>query len=340
MAFDRALNRIASLRFVIPAAVTFCALTLSLVLTLTYSSVSAETSESKKPVTLAKASPSPKKNPANDDDVVDLDLFNTEHSYVGSSGFEEKGSEGKRSYGEQDEAYQSFDYAHRFLMVGKVYFRLGLNYGRHDFGTSDAPLPTTIQNLNSVIGVEYVVQNHPAVFIRLHPGIYFSKFSDVTWGSFDVPTEIGTAFPICKSVYGFIGIRSALLSEYPVLPIGGIVWLINDKLRLEAVPPEPRLIYTFNEHLDLFVGGEVMGDDIKRNRFHAASSHDQKLSGGVINYFEYRVGAGFTFKANDDVNFNVDGGWTIQREFDYFRTDRCFDSDGAPFVKLSFSAEF
>ncbi len=44
-----------------------------------------------------------------------------------------------------------------------------------------------------------------------------------------------------------------------VTPIGGIIWLINDKTRLEALFPRPGLIYSATDDLDLRLGGELGG---------------------------------------------------------------------------------
>ncbi len=60
------------------------------------------------------------------------------------------------------------------------------------------------------------------------------------------------------------------------------MWLINDHLRLEAVPPEPRLIYTVNDQLDFFAGGELLGDAYKRDHTDFARPANSVSAAGSL----------------------------------------------------------
>jgi hypothetical protein len=139
-----------------------------------------------------------------------------------------------------------------------------------------------------------------------------------------------------------VGARFSLLAKYPVFPIAGAVWLINDHLRIEAVPPEPRIIYSVNKKLDFFAGGELLGEAYKRDTIDGARPQDQRFSGGVIDYSEERAGAGLTYSPCSAVDVDISGGWDFGRDFDYYRGDAAkrFITDGAPYAKVAISAEF
>ena len=125
------------------------------------------------------------------------------------------------------------------------------------------------------------------------------------------------------------------------LPILGVVWLLRDNLRLEAVPPEPRLIYSVNDKLDLFLGGELLGDAYKRDETRYSQRGEKRFSGGVIDYSEVRGGAGLSYSPTKVFSLDVTGGWDFGRSFDYYRgAGKRFITEGAPYAKVKISAEF
>ena len=285
------------------------------------------------------------------DDVTPLNTLETQTVYVGTAPFEEKeyrrpspnAPDGRQSnYDHIDELENTFEYGHRIHLFDKVYLKLGVEYKRYDFGQTDAPLPSTLSALHGEVNVEYLVHGDPAAFFNFNPGVYYGN-SKIRSGSFDIDTAMGTLFPIpyLKNVYGLLGIEISLLAHYPVQPFGGIVWLINSHLRLEAVPEEPRLIYTVSKQLDFFVGGEVNGTTFKRNSDDDARPQFKRFSNGVVDFSEDRVGAGLTYSPIEAVDIDISGGWDVERNFNYYRGDsKRFVTDGAPYVKLKVSANF
>ena len=291
--------------------------------------------------------------PNNALDTTSLDLLNVESSYVGTSGFTIKrfngaGAGTQEPYGDQSETEEEFDYGHRFHLLDKLYLRAGINYQRFDFSTTSAPVPTSLQNLCAEFYLEYVVDDEPAVFLRTRPGVFYSNINQVHYASIDAPTDAGAILPATllysglKKTYILIGVHASILDKYPVLPIGGVVWLIRDNLRLEAIPPEPRLIYTVSKQLDFFAGGELLGESYKRAADPGARPQDRRFSSAVLDYTEYRAGAGLTYSPVKQVDIDVSGGWDLERDFDYYRGDATkeFITHGAPYAKVSVSANF
>lgn len=288
------------------------------------------------------------KNVVETRDEVSLNQFEINTSYVGKSDFEGRqfgGSSGlpERSYGRQDEFHINAQYSHRFQLTGRYYLRLGAAYERFDFGTSLAPIPTSVQSIAGVVAVEYIVRNRAALFISSKPGVYYSNFDEIGTGNFDAPTVIAGVIPLARGLYGIVGARVSILAQYPVIPIVGLKWNITDRLRLDAIPPEPRLVYEVSDNLEVFAGGEILGESYKRGRNPNARPQDQRFNEGVIDYSEYRVGGGFTYKLGKAVQFDVSGGYVPRRTFDYYRGEdngKRFRLEGAPYAKVALAAQF
>lgn len=252
----------------------------------------------------------------------------------------------RRGEGRQSVWHNEFKFGERIPLhlfswpnreCGEWFLRLGADYERFDFDTrNETRLPNVLQSIAGVIALEYLVRGQAAILIESRPGVYFQQ--DITGETFDAPTDIAAAFEIKPDKLYFVGgVSLSLLRSYHVLPILGVKWFINDKWILNAVVPQPRLIYNQSDRLQLWLGGELVGGAYKTdNRF----VQPQKLSGAVVNYTEYRVGAGLTYSVKP-FTFELGGGYTIQREFEYRRARESFiTSGGAPFIKAEISAAF
>jgi hypothetical protein len=177
-------------------------------------------------------------------------LLNYETTYTFQSDFEES------KLGHGDSLYNDFSYDHRFLIKGKIYFRAGIEYERYDFGGSDNGLPDHLQGLYGHLALEYVVKDYPGAAIELDPGVYFQN--DINGDAFDVPGKAFVSFPLIKDkVFATVGLGWGQFQDPVVAPGGGITWLINDKLRLQAVFPKPALVYQPNDDWDLRAIGEL-----------------------------------------------------------------------------------
>lgn len=223
------------------------------------------------------------------------------------------------------------------VQCGAWFLRLGADYERFDFSIhNETRLPDTLQSAAGVIALEYLVNDQTAFLIESRPGVYFQH--KVSSGSFDAPTNIATVLPFFQSdkFYVIGGVTVSALSRYPVFPIGGILWHINNKWDLRAYLPDPRLVYQASDTLEYYTGAELVGGAYKTDNRQITPV---KLSGAVLTYDEVRVGAGITWKAKP-LTFDFGGGYTVQSEFDYSRAGESFTTHPAPYVRLTARLDF
>lgn len=275
----------------------------------------------------------------------EIDTLEVETSYVGGATFREKEFGGlirnERSYGSFDETQLSIDYAHRFLLFGHVYLKLGASYERFDFGTTNAPLPSSLQSLSGTVALEYIQQGEVGAFLTTSPGVYYSDIGSVGLGNFDAPTAFGAVLPLGKKFYLLLGARFSVLSHYPVYPVLGAILLITDKLRIEARPPTPRLIYSYSKQLDFYFGAELLGSAYKRDADRDARPQARRFNNGVIDFSETRVGSGITYSPTEKIDIDFDGGYSVSRDFEYYRGDsKTFKAHPAPYARINASVSF
>ncbi|MGI9087179.1 MAG: hypothetical protein ACR2HH_05480 [Chthoniobacterales bacterium] len=262
-----------------------------------------------------------------------IDLFHFDSSYVFESSLDNPGG-----YGKQDALQTGFEYSHRFLLGGKLYLRAGFAYERFDFSSTSAPVPNHLQSIAGVIGVDYMVGNDVGAFIQVRPGFYTENTFDED--SFDFPITLGRIFILQPDkLYLFIGANAAFLrGEYPVLPLAGLVYRPNTQWNIYAVLPEPRVTYSLNKKLDLYVGGQLIGGSYRTDRNDGIVPH--KLSNAQVDYSEYRGGVGLEYHPCEAVSLNLGGGYSFLRRVNFDRAGQEYDADPAPYVRASFRAEF
>ncbi len=269
----------------------------------------------------------------------DTTLFSSSIDYVGDSNF-------KHSSGHQEAVHYDFEFDQRIPLdlkwpaaeCGKWFLKLGLNYDRHDFDTSNqARVPNTLQSISGVIALEYLVKNQTAILLETRPGVYFEH--NINGGAFDSPTTLALAYPVFggDKFYLIVGAAGAALWSPHVIPVVGVSWHINDQWDLRGYLPQPRIVYKACDKLELWAGGELTGGGYKTDNRSDVDPH--KLSGAVVTYTDIRVGAGLTWKVKP---FTVDlgGGASMQREFNYDRAGSRFRTEPAPYAELSVGAAF
>ena len=259
-------------------------------------------------------------------------LFNYETTYTFQSDFEES------KLGHGDSIYDDFSYDHRFLITGKVYFRAGIEYERYDFDGSDNGLPDHLQGLYGHLALEYVVKDYPGAAIELDPGVYFQD--EISGKNFDVPGKVFVSFPLKKDkIFATVGFGWGQFQDPVVAPGGGITWLINDKLRLQAVFPKPALVYQPNDDWDIRAIGELgfLGartDDV------VTTERKLQVHDAVVQYSEYRAGLQVGFSGFKPFKIIAGAGCTIQRNFDFFRVNQSKRTDPAPYIRIAAEAKF
>ncbi|HEY0792996.1 MAG TPA: hypothetical protein VGD78_18165 [Chthoniobacterales bacterium] len=235
--------------------------------------------------------------------------------------------------GSQAEYHYRLDAVRRINFADGWYFRVGPDLERFDFSRSNAALPYSLNQVAADVGVEYWSKGRLGFQLRLEPGAYFTR-DHVTDNSFDIPVTVGVGYPLRPSLDLVVGLRASILDEYPVLPGGGLIWRATDRLKVEAVFPRPNISYKLSDSTQVFAGGELLG-----GAFRNGPTNDRRTNNAVLEYREYRAGAGVSFNPIRSVSASLHAGWSFEREFDYFHSGPSFRTKGAPYVELNLRLE-
>ncbi|MBV9999916.1 MAG: hypothetical protein JO015_12495 [Verrucomicrobia bacterium] len=236
--------------------------------------------------------------------------------------------------GAQADSFYEVEALRRFHIVDNVYFRVGVDVSRFDFSRSNAVFPYSLNALAGELALEYWHGDDIGALLKVSPGVYFAR-DHITENSFDFPIEAGTGIKITRTFSLAIGVTTGLLRAWPVLPVGGFVWDVNDQLKINAVLPEPRVSYQFFRGFQAFAGGELAGGG-----FRNGPTNDRRTNNAAFQYTELRGGGGIIYTPHKGIDFEASAGWVFQREIDFFHSGPDFKTRaGAPYFKLDLSVD-
>ncbi len=269
-----------------------------------------------------------------EEEINHTNIFDYETVYTGNSDF--KDYRGK--FGDGDSLYNDFSYAHRFLITGNWYLRLGAEYERFDFGGTDNGLPDHLQTIHALLAYEYIVHDHAGAGVELDPGVYFENHAN--GDAFDIPWKVWVTFPLKKDkIFAVIGAGGAINQNPIVAPGGGIIWLFTDHLRLEGVFPKPALVYNPNDDWEFRLAGNLFFESYRTDDV-ITPARKLQVHDPVVQYSEIRVGAQATYSHFKPFDITLDVGATIRRDFDFFRAEAEVKTDPAPYVRLAIETKF
>lgn len=260
-----------------------------------------------------------------------IDLFHVESFYTLSSSFHDQ------RLGRGDSSDTDITYDHRFHIRDNWYFRTGVEYERFGFGGSANGLPSQLQSASAAVALEYIVENQAGVGIEIHPGFYFQDH--IRSDAFDVPWRIYTTIPIRdRKFYIVIGAAGSLYYNPVVLPVGGIIWILNSKVHVEGVFPKPAVVYNPNQRWEFRLGGEIDGGAFRTDTLVMANK--VRFNNAIVQYLEYRTGVKATYTGIKHVDLSVGAGYTLGRQFDFYRADYHANTDGGFYFQLAGGISF
>jgi hypothetical protein len=192
--------------------------------------------------------------------------------------------------GHQAETRFEVEVVKNFRIMSNYYLQVGLDYERFDFSRSNDLYPYSLTAANAEINFAYWSGDSYYPIIKIEPGIYYTR-DHVTRNSFDVPVRITPGFQLTKSLYVIVGCSIDPFNNPVVYPIAGLNWVINKQWNFRAVFPRPRLSYSPNDNLELYIGGELTGAGYRNG-----PTKDRRTNNAIMEYSETRMGVGANYR--------------------------------------------
>jgi len=258
------------------------------------------------------------------------------YSYVGDA--HTRGANLKS--GEVDEQSADVKYVVSPQVNRDLLLRFGFEWQRFSFDVPDhVAVPRVLQQASGVLGFDYQIADEWLMRVETEPGIY-GDFENINWRDFDSPLIIGCIYLASADVQWFLGLRVDVRCEYPVLPVAGVRWKLSDEWTLNFMLPSPRVEYQVNDRLTLYTGAGIEAGTFATGETFGSDHGERKLNGTIVDFLEFRLNAGFSWKLNPHVTVEAEAGHMPYREFDFFEPDLDVRSYNAPYGQIACHARF
>lgn len=234
--------------------------------------------------------------------------------------------------GSQDALHSNFQIDSAIPIGGGFYADAGVFYERFDFGTSLAPVPTTLHAVGSKVGVQWRFEGETAALLQLSPGFYGSEFGDSD--DFNIPVAFGFAFKPSRNFAVGAGLYYNQFRTYQITPLVGFRWIINKEWRVTSRLPDLNVIYSPNDDWAFDIGARSPGGGFKN------ATGERNRPGRKFDYVEIRARAGVRYEGFKPLSLYLTAGWSFIRRFRYEEFDEEYKTDGAPYVGLEAGADF
>ena len=206
------------------------------------------------------------------------------------------------------------------------YVGYGLQADQYKFSGPSA-WPSRLQALAVPLKLQYFKGEELAAEFSALPGFYWgASGSSQAW---DVPVQLVSGVPLGANFNGVVGISNGRFYHHP-LPIIGLVWAQSSTWRLEAVFPEPALIYHPELGTELRCGGELFGGGFRI---------DDQAHRSVVEYSSYAVGVTYRRSVPGQMSWSVGGGLLTLGAADFFRNNQRLKAGNTAYLQVTLACK-
>jgi hypothetical protein len=165
------------------------------------------------------------------------------------------------------------------------------------------------------------------------PGV-FSDFEDLSSEDFGITSVFAAQWTPSDAFNLQFGFRVASPGQYPILPIAGLTWKFAPDWEMALTAPSPQISWSPSESLKLLVGGSFRGSSYRVAEDFGRKAGRPDLDGTITSFREIRTFAGLEWQLKGGLRVRIEGGYMVDREFDFYDDDLKFNVENAPYASL------
>lgn len=221
-----------------------------------------------------------------------------------------------------------------------VFASVGGTWERYEVDASSTlPVPKKMQGAALNVSGTMSLEGDWMVSLTLSPGFYEAGSSPGADG-FNVPGVLLGTRKISPNLSIAVGLRFDAFSDNSILPIAGLRWQASPEWTVSLGAPRSEVVYAIREGIELFGGGSFRGGGFAIDDPQLRASGTVSLRDTYVDYSEIRVGGGLRWALTDTLALELESGWVVDRQFDYYERSLEVQTDGAAFWHVALSARF
>lgn len=221
-----------------------------------------------------------------------------------------------------------------------VFASAGGTWERYEVDASSAlPVPKKLQGAALNLSGAMALDGDWMVALTVSPGFYAAGSSPGMDG-FNAPGLLLGTRKISPTFSVAMGLRFDAFSDNSILPIAGFRWQPTPEWTVSLGAPRAEAVYKIREGVEVFGGGSFQGGGFAIDDPQLRSSGTISLRDTYVDYREIRVGGGLRWTLAKTVALELEGGWVVDRRFDYYERSLEVKTDGAAFWHVGVTTRF
>lgn len=257
-----------------------------------------------------------------------------------SQSFDSSLNRGAQSLGDFNTSLLELDYQALFAVSDRYSWGVGAGWDYAHFDApGSVPVPETVQGVFLRLSNQWRFAERWNLRTELRPGLY-SDFEDLSGDDINVPITAIVSYDYSPALTFVAGINFNYQSDIPFIGGPGVIWRFAEGWQLRAVLPKPQVTYSPNDQWLFFAGGELKGVTARVAENFGTLRGDATLNNDRLSHREIRLGAGLRYRFNRLFNVTIEGGYAVDRRFQFHESRLLLNGDGAPYAEVSLNGSY
>ncbi len=217
----------------------------------------------------------------------------------------------------------------------------GFAWARTELDRSGANvLPRTLQELSIPLGWQQTLAPQWRWMAAVRPGFY-GDGGGVKSETFNVPLLALASYAKSRELVWSFGVVANAFGDNPVLPVAGVRWEFAPSWTLTVGLPRTGVEWQANKETTLTAGATVQGGAYRLTRNPIpGSAAGARVAKAKLDYREFRLGLGATWKLSASVTLSVDAGMAVDQQFEFHERGVKYRGSDEAFGAIAVSGKF
>ncbi len=194
-------------------------------------------------------------------------------------------------------------------------------------------IPEDINTVHLAAGLAYQIDPAWSVALTAGPALY--EFDSVSIADIGVAGELRVTYQVNPDLQFFLGADYEMDGKYPVLPVAGMKWKMNDQILFDLRISRLEADYLANDRLSFFVDGNTDYEIFRAGSHLGNQIGIPSFNNAVGTYEDFHGGLGFRYQFNPGLSLSAEAGLSFGRNIEYDRIDHhSIYFDSAPYAQL------
>jgi hypothetical protein len=180
-------------------------------------------------------------------------------------------------------------------------------------------IPENIDTVHFATGLAYQFDSQWSLAATAGPTIY--RFDDVSIEDLGIAGELRIAYRVNPDLEFFLGAAYEADGRYPVLPVAGMKWKVNDHILLDLRIARLEADYLADERLSFFIDENNDYEVFRANSHLGNEIGTPSFNNGLGTYEDFHGGAGLRYQFNPGLSLSAEAGCSFGRNIEYDRID-------------------